>query len=78
MKWLDWEKIEGSCRYCKMFFIDEVPKKFEDPKLGLQVLEFPVTCKHCSRTRFYAVRKEISARGTPRPEDHFPYDETKV
>ncbi len=57
MKWIDWKKEEGNCKHCKMFYIDEVPRNFEDPKLGLQALEFPVICKHCSRTRFYVVRK---------------------
>ena len=77
MKWLDWKKQEGNCKHCKMFYIDEVPRNFEDPKLGLQALEFPVICKHCPRTRFYAVRKKINAFITPEEYEKIPKFEIK-
>lgn len=77
MNWLEWKTFEIKCLHCGEEATDKVPTQFEDEKLGLQALEYPINCVKCSRTRFYAVRKKIKAFVSPEDYEKIPKFEIK-
>lgn len=72
MKWINWKEQLGICKNCHKKFIDNVPKNFEDEKIGLSSLEYPIICEGCQRTRFYAVTKEIKSFISPEEFQKIP------